>query len=129
MEKGKLISENPTPDEVKKLMEEQEMLANEIAKKETKLLETYLLEYCEVNGVKETDLKELLAVGVFPQDNSTVVFNVNDKRDVKIGVKYYSEYSPTRKAIVQGFTVSGEFMEEKDKYPKTAKYLEEISNE
>lgn len=89
--------------------------ADEIAKRETELLETYLLEYCEINGVDEKELTGTLFVKYSAEDNSLMVVNKDDERDVKIGVQCF---------FGDLFGIFGEFAEESEKYPKTSDYLE-----
>lgn len=87
----------------------------DILKKQVKLVETYLLEFCEVNGIKENELKNHLVVASCVPGNSIMVINLDDKRDIKFGVNWGAS----------SFEVFGEFLEHKDKFPKTIKLIEE----
>lgn len=86
-----------------------------ILKKQVKLVETYLLEFCEVNGIKENELKNHLVVASCVPDKSIMAINADDQRDVKFGAKLNGV----------SIEVFGEFLECKDKFPKTAKLVEE----
>lgn len=94
-------------------------ISDNILRRRIKLVETYLLEFCEVNGVQESELKNHLVVASCMPDNCILVINSDDQRDVKFGVKL----GATKDGI--SFEVFGEFLEHKDKFPKTAKLIEE----
>lgn len=94
-------------------------ISNNILKRRVKLVETYLLEFCEVNGVQESEIKNHLAVASCVPDNSILVINSDDQRDIKFGVKL----GVTKDG--SSFEVFGEFLEHKDKFPKTVKLIEE----
>lgn len=87
----------------------------DILKRQVQFVETYLLEFCEVNGIKENELKNHLIVISCVPDKSIMVVNVDDQRDVKFGAKLNGV----------SIEVFGEFLEHKDKFPKTAKLVEE----
>ena len=107
------VAKNPTLLETKI---ETDMKCSEKSIKEvTKLVETFLLEFCEVNGISENELKNHLVVRTSPADLSILVINVDDERDVKFGVKLNGS----------SFEIFGEFLNCKDKFPKTAKLIEE----
>lgn len=94
-------------------------IPNSILKKQIEFVETYLLEFCEVNGVQESELKNRLSVASCVPDNSIMVINSDDQRDIKFGVKL----GVTKDG--SSFEVFGEFLEHKDKFPKTAKLIEQ----
>lgn len=93
------------------------MKKNEIAKIQTSIVECYLMEYCKVNGVKETDLSEKLNLFT-TKDCFVEVVSENNVLDVKIGVKH------TCKDDEEKFIIYGEYLSEVEKYPKTTKLLE-----
>lgn len=115
------------PDDLEKFKEMQTKTVEEIAKMQTKLLETYLFEYCEVNKIAEDELRGMLQIGNFPVDNMVAVVNVDDPRDIKIGLIYHSDFKSGTTEIHQYFEVCGEYISEKDKYPKTTKFLESLN--
>lgn len=90
-------------------------VSNDILKKQVKFVETYLLEFCEVNGVQESELKNHLVVASCVPDSSIMAINADDQRDVKFGVKSNTD----------SFEIFGEFLDCKDKFPKTLKLIEE----
>lgn len=118
----------PTMPELEKFKEMHMKTVEEIAKMQTRLLETYLFEYCEVNKIAEDELRGMLHIGHFPVDHMVVVMNVNDPRDIKIGLIYHSDFKPGTTEIHQYFEICGEYISEKDKYPKTTKFLEKLNN-
>lgn len=85
---------------------------DKILKRQVKLVETYLFEFCEVYGIKESDLKNHLVVESCVPDNSIMVINIDDQRDVKFGVR-----------MNVSLEVFGEFLEHKDKFLKTTKMI------
>lgn len=88
-------------------------------KEQVKLVETYLLEFCEVKEVRERELKNHLAVVSCVQDSSIMVINADDERDVKFGIKLH----------VGSFEIFGEFLDHKDSFPKTLKLIKENKGE
>lgn len=114
MRAGLKLSDNPT---LQNNLIDDVMKKNEIAKVQTSIIECYLMEYCEVNGVKETDLNERLSLFT-TADYSVEVIGGEDTSDVKIGVRYSCEDS---KHIL---TIYGECLSETEKYPKTFNLLE-----
>lgn len=91
------------------------MAFDNVIKEQLKLVETYLFEFCEVNGIPESELKNHLVVASCVLDNSIMAINADDQRDVKFGVKSDSG----------SFEIFGEFIDCKDKFPKTLKLIEE----
>lgn len=90
------------------------------------VLREFLTEFCCVNGIEEKELKTYLKVASCPSDNSIVVVNADDIRDIKFGVKLDIE---TKEGIfLPTYSYFGEFLDLKDKYPKTTKLLEDINN-
>lgn len=85
-----------------------------IIKRQVKLVETFLFEFCEVNGIKESDLKNHLLIESCIPDNSIMVIDKDDQRDIKFGVR-----------VNVSLEIFGEFLEHKDKFLKTAKMIEE----
>ena len=85
-----------------------------IIKRQVKLVETFLFEFCEVNGIKESDLKNHLLIESCIPDNSIMVINKDDQRDVKFGVR-----------MNVSFEIFGEFLEYRDKFLKTTKMIAE----
>lgn len=102
------------------------MTFDNVIKEQLKLVETYLLEFCEVNGIPESELKNHLVVTRYLSDNSVMAVNVDDQRDVKFGTRikvFHEEKEPFDVKFEIG--VFGEFLEHKDKFPKTLKRIEE----
>lgn len=117
--------ENPTL-QTKDFNMEMKML-----KKQIKLVETYLLEFCEVNGIEERDIKNYLVVGSCPPDNVIAAVNVDDNRDIKFGtrIKIVNGENPFDSMCQPMLEVFGEYLECKDKYPKTTKLIESMGIE
>lgn len=86
-------------------------------KKMTKLLEVYLKEFCEVMGIAEKELPTQVIVYFNPQDKFIGILSVEDRDIVKIGVKMTDE----------GYEISGEYLTEKEKFPKTTKYADSLN--
>lgn len=86
-------------------------------KRVLKMFETYLFEYCEINNVKEVELGDLLSIAYIPKDGSIFVFNSDDERDIKIGVRLGTR---EKCSIMEIF---GEFDSVKYHYPKTFREL------
>lgn len=80
------------------------------------LMETYLLEFCKVREIQESELKKYLTVLSCASDNSVMAINVDDQRDVKFGVRVNTF------GVLEIF---GEFLDEKEFFPKTVKLLNE----
>lgn len=93
----------------------------EMLSKITTLVETYLCEFCEVKGITENELKDLLMVASCPSDASILVVNKDDTRDVKFGVKVKHELT---KVSIEVF---GEYTEQSDDYPKTKELFSKIN--
>ena len=87
-------------------------IQDDILKKQMAFVETFLNEFCEVKGIKEAELKEHLQIATCVPDNSVMVVNVDDIRDVKFGVKLVAETDNIE------FEVFGEYLDQKDEYPK-----------
>ena len=121
----KIILENPT------LQTKDFNMEMKMVKKQIKLVETYLLEFCEVNGIDERDIKDYLVVGVCPPDNMVAAVNVDDNRDVKFGtrIKAFHGENPFDSMCQSTIEVFGEYLEYKDKYPKTTKLIESMGIE
>lgn len=127
--KKMVAATTPTmPTDLEKFKEEQMRIVQEIAKTQTSLLEVYLLEWCEVNKVQESELRGLLKIGHYVADGMVAVINADDERDIKIGIKCHSDVTPGVGEVKQWFEVFGEYIAEKDNYPKTTKFLETINN-
>lgn len=125
-EKTKVEATPTMPSEQTKEMQELvSKQVSEVAKTQTGLIETYLLEYCEVNGIKETELKDHVVIARVVEDNSTNVVNVDDPRDVKIGIRLCTSSLAEPANLI--YEVYGEYIADKDKYPKTTKFLESIN--
>lgn len=94
-------------------------------KQQTAILESFLNEFCRVNGIKESELKDVLHVVSCPADNSIMIVNVDDIRDIKFGVQI--------KVVTGkgGFSARaypcGEYLECEDKYPDTTRLIEKIN--
>lgn len=103
------------------------MAFDNVIKEQLKLVETYLLEFCEVNGIPESELKNHLVVARYLSDNSVMAVNVDDQRDVKFGTRIkvlHEEKEPFDIEFTFEIGVFGEFLEHKDKFPKTLKRIE-----
>lgn len=104
------------------------MAFDNVIKEQLKLVETYLLEFCEVNGIPESELKNHLVVARYLSDNSVMAVNVDDQRDVKFGTRIKVLHEEKESFDIE-FTfeieIFGEFLEHKDKFPKTLKRIEE----
>lgn len=87
-----------------------------VLKRQLSLMETYLLEFCEVKKVQEVELKKYLTVLSYASDNSVMAINTDDQRDVKFGVRVNTS---------GGLEIFGEFLSEKELFPKTIKLLNE----
>ena len=91
--------------------------SEKIIRKATKFVETFLLEFCEVNGISENELKNHLLVRTSPADLSILVINVDDERDVKFGVRIpYDEEN-------DAYDIFGEYTGMRESYPKTTKTI------
>ena len=104
------------------------MAFDNVIKEQLKLVETYLLEFCEVNGIPESELKNHLVVARYLSDNSVMAVNVDDQRDVKFGTRIkvlHEEKEPFDIEFTFEIEIFGEFLEHKDKFPKTLKRIEE----
>lgn len=104
------------------------MAFDNVIKEQLKLVETYLLEFCEVNGIPESELKNHLVVERYLSDYSVMAVNVDDQRDVKFGTRIKVLHEEKESFDIE-FTLEieifGEFLEHKDKFPKTLKRIEE----
>lgn len=117
------ILQNPTP-EVEQLKEELMKISNDALRKQILLMETFLFEFCEVNGIVEEDLYKHLQVAVCTGDKSVMAVNADDIRDIKFCVKV--DAVNEKGNLITKFDAYGEKL---DKYPKTFKLIEEIKNE
>lgn len=102
--------ENPTQQILNSTMR-----IKEIFMIQTLLLETYLKEYCEVNGITEEDLKKDFQVATCPSDFSVVIESTKTPKMTLFGVRFKVELVPDKCY----FSVFGSFVQHKDKYPKT----------
>lgn len=84
-----------------------------MVKQMTKILEMYLREYCEVNGIDEKKID--VSVYSDPENKYASVLDATGSK-TKIGIKLTDE----------GFEISGEILSEKEKFPKTIKFIESI---
>lgn len=119
MNEDRVILEIPHFEKDKQLKDYGMKITNDILKRQVNLVETYLLEFCEVNGIQESELKNHLLVASCVPDNSIMAINADDQRDVKFGVKLN----------VDSFEIFGEFLDCKDRFPKTLKLIEENGTE
>lgn len=87
-----------------------------VEKKRIGLLQHYLHEYLEVNGVEEHDLADLLEIACVPSWNSVMIVDALNNNDVKLGVKVNNNE----------LEVFGAFTYEKDLYPKTMEYIKSL---
>lgn len=109
------VNKNPTLLETK--MKTDMKCSEKSIKEVTKFVETFLFEFCEVNGISENELKNHLVVRTSPADLSILVINVDDERDVKFGVKItYDEENET-------YDIFGEYTDMRESYPKTTKAI------
>lgn len=91
-------------------------------KQQTVILESFLYEFCKVNGIEESELKNHLCVGTCFKDHSVMAINANDLRDVKFGIKIISnEGHPS-------FEIFGEYLGCEDNYPETKNLIYSIKN-
>lgn len=93
-----------------------------IFEKQTALVETFLNEFCGVNELKEVDLKEHVQIVSCPSDNTLLVVNADDERDIKFGVR--SNISISEANFLVNFEVFGEYLSHKEDYPQTTKLLD-----
>lgn len=115
MNEDRTILEIPHFEKYEHLKDYGMKTSNDILKRQVKLVETYLLEFCEVNGIPESELKSHLVVASCVPDNFIMAIDADDQRDVKFGVK----------VSAGSFGIFGEFLDYKDKFPKTLKLIEE----
>ena len=108
------VAKNPTLLETK--IETDMKCSEKSIKEATNLVETFLLEFCEVNGISESELKNHLIVKTSPADLSILVINVDDERDVKFGVQITEDEEIT-------YDIFGEYTDMREKYPKTTKII------
>lgn len=95
-------------------------------KQQTAILESFLNEFCKVNGIKETELKNHLSVASCPPDHSIMAVNVDDTRDIKFGVK--TNIKTKDGSFFPVFEVFGEYTDCKDNYPETTALITSIKN-
>ena len=109
--------ENPTSQnsETMKVIEQQ-----------ISFVETFLGEFCKVNGIGANDLKRAIRVKAFPTDSTITVVDAENENDVKFGVKSHIAISEGK--FMVNFEVFGEFIEHKDLYPNTTKQLSDGGN-
>lgn len=93
--------------------------------KHVQLLETFLEEYKTTH-----DIKDVVVYSDY-QNCTLAVVNRDDERDVKFGVKWPFPYLIGSESVDDFFNrpieVYGEYMFEKDNYPKTTEFLESIN--
>lgn len=109
------VAKNPTLLETK--IETDMKCSEKSIREATKLVETFLLEFCEVNGISENELKNHLAVRTSPADLSILVINADDERDVKFGVKIITDEGN------ETYDIFGEYTDMRENYPKTTKTI------
>lgn len=116
MNKDKVQSKNPTPitiiEEVMKVFESQ-----------TLIVETFLMEFCRVNGIEESALNERLQIVACLADSSISVINVKESKNVEFEVKSVVDTS-SRVSFSVRYEVTGEYLNHKEDYPETTKLLE-----
>lgn len=93
-------------------------------KQQTNVLESFLNEFCKVNGIEETELKNHLSVASCPPDNSIMAVSADDPRDIKFGVKMNIKHEDG--GFFPVFEVFGEYLECKDSYPETTALIDSI---
>lgn len=98
-----------------------------IIEEQTNLIGVFLNEFCKVNDIKESELKNNLKVVSYPTDLSIMVVNVDDIRDVKFGVK--GRVKTEKGSFLTYFDLFGEYLDYQDKYPETTKFIEHLENE
>lgn len=96
-----------------------EIKYRDVREKQVKIVEQYLTEYCKVNSVKESELKEHVIVEYVKDKDAVIVRNADDSRDIKIGVVCSYEYSPVLGSLVYNQEVIGSFITESDMFPLT----------
>ncbi len=93
--------------------------------KHVQLLETFLEEYEATHTVKD------VVVYSDRKNNGLMVVNKDDERDVKFGVKLPIPCLIGAESVDDFFNrpieVYGEYMSERDKYPKTTAFLESFN--
>lgn len=85
------------------------------------LLSTYLKEYMEVNEVAESDLGVQIAMDF----NRKHLIVIDKGGEIRIGIKYSLDASIERSELDEDTKVFGKFNNEREKYPKTLRYIEE----
>lgn len=91
-----------------------------IFEKQVSLIETYLSEFCEVNGISENGLKGKLKLISYPVDNTISVVDSDNK--VKFGVTVSTDIE--KESII--FNVFGEYLANKESFPKTTNYINSL---
>lgn len=93
--------------------------------KHVQLLETFLEEYEDTHTVKD------VVVYADRQNYTLAVVNKDDERDIKFGVKLPIPCLIGAESVDDFFNrpidFYGEYMSERDKYPKTTAFLESIN--
>lgn len=123
MNKGNSNPEqNPTQmEQINEIMRRFDYLVQQKA-----LVETFLFEFCKVNGIKEKELRHHLQVASCMEDNSLMAVNADDVRDVKFGVKLMVKTENGK--FSAEFIPFGEYLDHTDMYPETTKLIEEMKN-
>lgn len=116
MNKDKMCIENPTQEtqpnaEVMKVIDQQ-----------ISFVETFLGEFCKVNGIGEIDLRQKIQVLAYPPENTIMVVDANDMEKVKFGIT--SQLKASEGKLLVNFEVFGEFVHQKETYPETTKALD-----
>lgn len=96
-------------------------LAEVTLKNQHDILETFLLEYCEKNNIKESELKGVLGIYVCPEESTISIVPCNNPTEVFIGCKIIP-----RAMNSFSLEIFGNVNLEKD-YPKT-KFTIDILN-
>lgn len=85
-----------------------------LLEKKIEAVKSFLNEFCTLNGIKETSLKEHVKVIARYYDEAVYVTAANDENDIKFGMRGLAETE-----------LFGSFLTEREQYPKTIKLLED----
>lgn len=96
-----------------------EIKNRDVRERQVKIVEQYLTEYCKVNSIKESELKEYVTVEYVKDKDAVIVSNADDSREIKIGVVCSYGYSPILGSLVYTQEITGSVLQEQDKYPLT----------
>lgn len=99
---------------------------------QVRLVELFLSEFCQVNEIPVEHLPRHVKIGSCPADFSIVVMAADDMREVIFGVRMTTNCvtKNDQPMLVMHHEIYGEdYLNNKDKYPKTTKAITEVHNE